>query len=131
MANALTIFVEWCVCLTIFVAEAYHRRLMCTLQVKGKPPPCSKHVTAELGCVTPYIVVPGKWTHADLVYYANEVVAGLVNNAGHNCTKVEVLVTDGAWPQRKEFVDLLRCACSLWHTCIHNAVCRTCQNPIQ
>ena len=77
-------------------------------QEASKAPPCTKHVTAELGCVTPYIIVPGKWTRKDMEYYANEIVAGLVNNAGHNCTKVEAMVTDGAWPQREEFINILR-----------------------
>ena len=78
------------------------------LQEEGREPPCKKHVTAELGCVTPYIIVPAKWTQADMEYYASEIVAGLVNNAGHNCTKVEVIVTDAAWPQREEFAEVLR-----------------------
>lgn len=77
-------------------------------QAKGQAPPCEKQVTAELGCVTPYIIVPGKWTRSDMEYYASEIVSGLVNNAGHNCTKVEVLVTDGSWPQRDEFLVILR-----------------------
>ena len=78
------------------------------VQTAGKAPPCTKKVTAELGCVTPYIIVPGKWTHADMLYHANEIVAGLINNCGHNCTKVEILVTDGKWDQRDDFVEILR-----------------------
>ena len=81
---------------------------MTPLQAAGKAPPCSKHVTAELGCVTPYIIVPGKWSHADMEYQANEIVAGLINNSGHNCTKVEVLVTDAKWDQREAFIEVLR-----------------------
>lgn len=65
---------------------------------------------AELGCVTPYIVVPGAWTPADIEYYADEIVAGLVHNAGHNCTKAELLVTDADWPLRDALIDALRCA---------------------
>lgn len=72
-------------------------------------PPLKKAISAELGCVTPYIVVPGKWTSEALEYYADECVAGLANNAGHNCTKLEVLVTAQQWPQREAFVDAVRC----------------------
>jgi acyl-CoA reductase-like NAD-dependent aldehyde dehydrogenase len=68
----------------------------------------TKPVTAELGCVTPYIVVPGRWSQRDLDYYAEEVVASLVNNAGHNCLKVEVVVTDADWELRDQFVDAIR-----------------------
>lgn len=67
-----------------------------------------KPVTAELGCVTPYIAVPGRWSQKDLDYYADEVVASLVNNAGHNCLKVEVVVTDADWELRDQFVDAIR-----------------------
>lgn len=67
-----------------------------------------KAVTAELGCVTPYIFVPGQWSEKDLDYYAEEVVASLVQNAGHNCLKVEVIVTDAEWPLRDKFVDAVR-----------------------
>jgi acyl-CoA reductase-like NAD-dependent aldehyde dehydrogenase len=71
-------------------------------------PPLKKPVGAELGCVTPYIITPGAWTEADIAYYADEIVAGLVHNAGHNCTKAEILVTDAAWPQRELLVQAIR-----------------------
>ena len=77
-------------------------------------PELRKPVGAELGCVTPYIVTPGSWSARDLEYYADEVVAGLAHNAGHNCTKVELLITDAAWPQREAFLAALRCPIMLW-----------------
>lgn len=73
----------------------------------GKPP-LDKLVTAELGCVTPYIILPDTWTPEEIQYHATTVVSGLVNNAGHNCLKAEILVTDSAWPQRDEFLDAIR-----------------------
>lgn len=33
-------------------------------------------------CVTPYLLVPGPWTQADLEYVADGVAAGLTHNAG-------------------------------------------------
>lgn len=72
-------------------------------------PPLRKRVDAELGCVTPYIIVPGAWTPADLDYYADEIVAGLVHNAGHNCLKPELLVTAAGWPLRGALVEAVRC----------------------
>lgn len=80
------------------------------LTVQVGEPPLRKPVDAELGCVTPYIVVPGAWTPADIEYYADEIVAGLVHNAGHNCTKAELLVTDADWPLCDALIDALRCA---------------------
>lgn len=53
-------------------------------------PKCKKEVTAELGNVTPYIIVPGPWSDDDIAYHASNVAAGLVNNNGHNCLAAEV-----------------------------------------
>ena len=53
-------------------------------------PKLQKEVTAELGNVTPYIIVPGPWSDEDLVYHAGNVAAGLINNCGHNCLAAEV-----------------------------------------
>ena len=75
----------------------------------GAAPPLGKRVGAELGCVTPYIIVPGPWSDADLDYHAESVATGLTHNAGHNCTKAEVVVTDRGWPLREKFLAALRC----------------------
>ncbi len=48
-------------------------------------PVLDKSVTAELGNVSPVIVVPGKWTIPELRYQAEHVATMLVNNAGFNC----------------------------------------------
>lgn len=73
----------------------------------GKPP-CQKEVGAELGCLTPYIIVPGKWSASDLDSKADIIAAALTMNAGHNCLKAEVVIVDAAWPQRGAFLDALR-----------------------
>lgn len=79
---------------------------------QGKPkhgkPPFTKPVGAELGCVTPYIVVPGPWSEEDIEYHADSVAAGLTNNAGHNCLAAELVVTDRSWPLRDRFMAALR-----------------------
>ncbi|KAL4447993.1 hypothetical protein ABPG75_005212 [Micractinium tetrahymenae] len=79
---------------------------------QGRPkrgaPPFKKPVGAELGCVTPYLIVPGPWSDADLEYHADGVAAGLTNNAGHNCLKAELVVTDASWPLRDKFLAVLR-----------------------
>ena len=72
------------------------------------PPTQTREVSAELGCVTPYIVAPGKWTESDLKYHAGTVASALTHNASHNCLAAEVLVLDRDWPQREAFLDALR-----------------------
>uniref|UniRef100_A0A7S0WV00 Aldehyde dehydrogenase domain-containing protein n=1 Tax=Chlamydomonas leiostraca TaxID=1034604 RepID=A0A7S0WV00_9CHLO len=66
-----------------------------------------KHVTAELGNITPIIIVPGPWSAQDLQDKAKDVAAALAMNAGHNCLALEVLVTATEWPQRRAFMDAL------------------------
>ena len=76
-------------------------------------PQQTREVTAELGCITPYIVCPGRWSQADLEYHAATVVAGMSHNAGHNCLKAEVLILDRDWVQHDAFLDALRSCAEL------------------
>ena len=61
-------------------------------------------VTAELGNVSPVVIVPGRWSSADLRYQAQHVATMLAANAGFNCIASRVIVTSAAWPQRSEFL---------------------------
>ena len=67
----------------------------------------SKPLSAELGNVSPVIIVPGRWSRHEIEYQAAHVATMLVNNAGFNCLTPRVLVTHQAWPQRAEFLDAL------------------------
>ena len=73
--------------------------------------PLGKPVTGELGCVTPVIFLPPspgtEFSQSDLAYWADELVAGIVNNAAHNCLASELILTDAEWPQRGEFLRVL------------------------
>jgi len=72
----------------------------------------TKPVSAELGCVSPVIVVPGVWSAKDLTYQATNVASMLVNNAGFNCLTPRVLITWRRWPQREAFLNELECVLS-------------------
>lgn len=67
-----------------------------------------KPVSAELGNVSPVIVVPGPWSAGDLDYQAENLAAMLVNNAGFNCNASRVIVQHAGWAQRRELLDRLR-----------------------
>ncbi|KAI8465000.1 MAG: Aldehyde/histidinol dehydrogenase [Monoraphidium minutum] len=71
-------------------------------------PKLKKEVTAELGNVTPYLIVPGPWSDADLAYHAANVAAALVQNNGHNCLAAEIIITAKDWPLRSKFLTALR-----------------------
>src|SRR5882724_255370 len=67
-------------------------------------PILTKPVTAELGNVSPVIVVPGPWSEGDLAYHAENLVTMLTNNAGFNCNATRVIVTDAGWSQRESLL---------------------------
>lgn len=67
-------------------------------------------ITAELGGVSPIIVVPGRWSRADLRFQAEHVVTMRLQNGGHNCIAGQVVILSRDWPQRREFLAELRAA---------------------
>lgn len=71
-------------------------------------PLLDKPVTSELGNVTPWIIVPGRYSSFQLQAQAENVAASIVNNAGFNCLATRVLVTWKHWPQREDFLSRLQ-----------------------
>ena len=71
-------------------------------------PVLHKPFSAELGNLTPIIVVPGRWSSAGLDYHAENIATMLTNNAGFNCTTSRVIVTAAGWPQREALLDRIR-----------------------
>jgi acyl-CoA reductase-like NAD-dependent aldehyde dehydrogenase len=66
--------------------------------------------SAELGCVTPCMVVPGAWSADDVSYQARNVASMVAQNASFNCNAAKVLVLAKGWPQREAFLRELRSA---------------------
>jgi acyl-CoA reductase-like NAD-dependent aldehyde dehydrogenase len=71
-------------------------------------PRITKPITSELGCVTPILVVPGKWSKSDLTFQARQVASTIAHNASFNCASGQLLVTASGWAQRDEFLDAVR-----------------------
>lgn len=67
-----------------------------------------KPVTAELGNVSPVIVVPGPWSDGDLAYQGENVASMLTNNAGFNCNAARVIVTHEGWARRDDLLAAVR-----------------------
>jgi acyl-CoA reductase-like NAD-dependent aldehyde dehydrogenase len=72
-----------------------------------REPLITKPVSCELGNVSPVVIVPGRWSDAEISYQAAHVATMLVNNAGFNCLSPRVLVTHAGWDQREQFLDAL------------------------
>ena len=71
-------------------------------------PLLKKPITAELGGVSPIIVVPGKWTAADLAYQAEHIATMRLQNSGHNCIAGQVVILSADWDQADDFRAELR-----------------------
>lgn len=71
-------------------------------------PQLKKPITAELGGVSPIIVVPGEWTEADLRFQAEHIATMRLQNSGHNCIAGQVVIMSSDWAQRDAFRVALR-----------------------
>ncbi|WP_460802407.1 aldehyde dehydrogenase family protein [Microbacterium sp. GXF6406] len=71
-------------------------------------PKLKKPITAELGGVSPIIVVPGDWSDADITFHAEHIATMRLQNSGHNCIAGQMVVLSKDWPQREQFHAALR-----------------------
>ncbi|MFM7035014.1 MAG: aldehyde dehydrogenase family protein [Planctomycetia bacterium] len=68
----------------------------------------TKPLTCELGNVTPWFIVPGRYTSAQLRLQADSIAASIANNTSFNCIATKLVVTCREWGQREEFLGLVR-----------------------
>ena len=54
--------------------------------------------------VTPWIIVPGRYTSAQLRCQADTVAASIAHNSSLNCIATKVIITCRSWQQRDEFL---------------------------
>ena len=67
-----------------------------------------KRVSGELGNVSPFIIVPGPWSAADLAYQGEQIVSSLINNAAFNCNATRVIIQHADWPLRTQLKQQMR-----------------------
>jgi acyl-CoA reductase-like NAD-dependent aldehyde dehydrogenase len=72
---------------------------------KAKTPRLEKEISSELGCVTPFIVVPGDWSEAELAHQARGIAGAVQNNMSFMCVSPKVLVLHKEWPLRERFME--------------------------
>lgn len=60
-----------------------------------------KRFTAELGNITPIIILPGMWSDADITSQGALLARWLVINAGFNCLTPRVILQWANWKHRK------------------------------
>ncbi|HEX7453006.1 MAG TPA: aldehyde dehydrogenase family protein, partial [Polyangiaceae bacterium] len=75
---------------------------------KSGTPLFSKPVTSELGNVSPVLVVPGKYSDAELLTMARGIAGMVVQNASFNCNAAKMLVTPRGFGQRAALLERLQ-----------------------
>jgi hypothetical protein len=67
-------------------------------------PILSKPITAELGCVSPVLVVPGPYDPAQLAFQAEAIAGAVTSNASFLCNAAKVIVSPRGWGRRRELL---------------------------
>jgi acyl-CoA reductase-like NAD-dependent aldehyde dehydrogenase len=65
-------------------------------------------ITAELGCVTPALVIPGDWSQEELLFQARRLASAMVLNGGYNCVTPQILIVQKQWAYRSAFLRALK-----------------------
>jgi acyl-CoA reductase-like NAD-dependent aldehyde dehydrogenase len=73
----------------------------------SKNPKVKKPFTGELGCITPWIVVPGPWKRKDVEKAAARMAFWMVRHEGYICFAPRVLILQRHWEYRRIFLDAL------------------------
>jgi acyl-CoA reductase-like NAD-dependent aldehyde dehydrogenase len=71
-------------------------------------PRLDKHITSELGCVSPVLVVPGPWSDKQLDYQARQVASMLAYNCGFNCNGARLITVAAGWEHKDRFLALVQ-----------------------
>jgi acyl-CoA reductase-like NAD-dependent aldehyde dehydrogenase len=75
-----------------------------TRKARGEPA-LGKPVTAELGSVSPVLVVPGPYERRELAFQAEAIAGAVTTNASFVCTATKVVVSPRRWRGRRELLD--------------------------
>ncbi|TFH33169.1 MAG: aldehyde dehydrogenase [Anaerolineales bacterium] len=75
---------------------------------RERKPINTKPFTAELGNVTPVIIVPGPWKSVDIDEYSKHIGTWLTANAGFACLTPRVIIQHKAWAQRERLSNSIR-----------------------
>lgn len=79
---------------------------------RGTTRTVDKPFSAELGCVTPVIVVPGPWSASDIEFQARHVASMVTQNASFNCNAAKVIIVAREWLQKDAFFEAVKQALS-------------------
>lgn len=61
------------------------------------------NVTAELGCATPWIIMPGYWTDKEIKNAVKQIVIAKISGGGSYCMSAQVILIPQHWKQKEIF----------------------------
>jgi len=68
-----------------------------------------KKIDAELGSVSPWIIVPGgEWTESEINHHAELLVTSKIMNSSALCASPQLLIVDNDWPHKRQFIDAVK-----------------------
>eukprot|EP00929_Paragymnodinium_shiwhaense_P053617 TRINITY_DN26850_c0_g1_i2.p1 TRINITY_DN26850_c0_g1~~TRINITY_DN26850_c0_g1_i2.p1 ORF type:complete len:603 (-),score=163.02 TRINITY_DN26850_c0_g1_i2:329-2137(-) len=65
-------------------------------------------MTSELGCVTPYMVCPAKFSAEELAHHAKHLAVTITANNSYFCNSPKVLLLAEEWDQKEEFLQIMK-----------------------
>jgi hypothetical protein len=89
--------------LLVFGTDANEREK----NMKNKTPKLKATVTSELGAVSPWIVVPGRYTPQEMENQGKYVASLVHANASCNCNSPKMICVAEEWEQREEFLKVI------------------------
>jgi acyl-CoA reductase-like NAD-dependent aldehyde dehydrogenase len=70
-------------------------------------PLVEKPIEGELGCITPWVIIPGEWNEADIQEQAAKMAFWMMRHEGYICFAPRILVLHKEWPLREAFLEAL------------------------
>jgi hypothetical protein len=89
--------------LLVFGADPIEREK----NVKNKTPKLKAIVTSELGAVSPWIIVPGRYTKEEMENQGKYIAALVHSNASCNCNSPKMICVAEEWEQKEDFLKVI------------------------
>jgi hypothetical protein len=84
--------------------RATYDRIRDDLAARGLDVP----ISCELGNVTPWFVIPGKYSDFEIGRQADAIAGSIINNTSFNCIATKLVVTCGSWEGREKLLRAIR-----------------------
>ena len=81
-------------------------------RIAKKEPLLKKPISAELGNVSPVIIVPGPYSDKEINYQADAIAAAMTMNASFFCNSAKVVITPKGWDGNQRFMNAVKTHCA-------------------